>query len=257
MRPHRERCHGQRQAPAEVRMSSLYVRRHTRKPAREVTAEQRKAAARPVHQHAARRRRGREGGARQGPEGAATSWRSRAARAGRRRRCRNTWKGTEATEQELRAEYDAQVAALPARISRAPHPGRRPGSGRDDHQGAQRRRRLRQAGEQGIEGLLQQERRRSRLVHARHAWSSRSPTRCRRCSRASSREQPVQSQYGWHVIKLEESRATSAPPFDEVKDRVKVDGPAQEAADAPGRAAKTAQDRGEDDLSGCASHARH
>ncbi len=35
-------------------------------------------------------------------------------------------------------------------------------------------------------------------------------------------EQPVQSQYGWHVIKLEETRATSAPPFDEVKDRVKM-----------------------------------
>ena len=35
-------------------------------------------------------------------------------------------------------------------------------------------------------------------------------------------EQPVQSQYGWHVIKLEDSRATSAPPFDEVKDRVKM-----------------------------------
>jgi peptidyl-prolyl cis-trans isomerase C len=35
-------------------------------------------------------------------------------------------------------------------------------------------------------------------------------------------EQPVQSQFGWHVIKLEETRATSAPPFDEVKDRVKM-----------------------------------
>jgi peptidyl-prolyl cis-trans isomerase C len=35
-------------------------------------------------------------------------------------------------------------------------------------------------------------------------------------------EQPVKTQYGWHVIKLEESRATSAPPFDEVKDRVKM-----------------------------------
>ena len=34
--------------------------------------------------------------------------------------------------------------------------------------------------------------------------------------------EPVQSQFGWHVIKLEESRATSAPPFDEVKDRVKM-----------------------------------
>jgi peptidyl-prolyl cis-trans isomerase C len=33
---------------------------------------------------------------------------------------------------------------------------------------------------------------------------------------------PVQSQFGWHVIKLEESRAAAAPAFDEVKDRVKM-----------------------------------
>lgn len=33
---------------------------------------------------------------------------------------------------------------------------------------------------------------------------------------------PVQSQFGWHVIKLEESRASAPPPFEEVKDRVKV-----------------------------------
>ncbi|HEY0685196.1 MAG TPA: peptidylprolyl isomerase [Steroidobacter sp.] len=33
---------------------------------------------------------------------------------------------------------------------------------------------------------------------------------------------PVQSQFGWHIIKLEESRGTSAPPFEEVKDRVKM-----------------------------------
>lgn len=35
-------------------------------------------------------------------------------------------------------------------------------------------------------------------------------------------QQPVQSQYGWHVIKLEETRASSPPPFEEVKDRVKM-----------------------------------
>jgi len=35
-------------------------------------------------------------------------------------------------------------------------------------------------------------------------------------------DQPVQSEYGWHVIKLEESRGTPAPAFEEVKDRVKV-----------------------------------
>jgi peptidyl-prolyl cis-trans isomerase C len=34
--------------------------------------------------------------------------------------------------------------------------------------------------------------------------------------------QPVQSQFGWHVIKLEESRAAAPPAFEEVKERVKV-----------------------------------
>jgi peptidyl-prolyl cis-trans isomerase C len=35
-------------------------------------------------------------------------------------------------------------------------------------------------------------------------------------------EQPVQSQFGWHVIKLEESRASAPPAFDEVKDSVRA-----------------------------------
>jgi len=33
-------------------------------------------------------------------------------------------------------------------------------------------------------------------------------------------EQPVQSQYGWHVIKLEEKRATTPPPFESVKSQL-------------------------------------
>lgn len=32
---------------------------------------------------------------------------------------------------------------------------------------------------------------------------------------------PVQSQFGWHVIKLEDSRASTPPAFEDVKDRVK------------------------------------
>jgi peptidyl-prolyl cis-trans isomerase C len=35
-------------------------------------------------------------------------------------------------------------------------------------------------------------------------------------------DQPVQSQFGWHVIKLEESRAPAPPAFDDVKERVRV-----------------------------------
>jgi peptidyl-prolyl cis-trans isomerase C len=33
---------------------------------------------------------------------------------------------------------------------------------------------------------------------------------------------PVQSEFGWHVIKLEDTRASAPPPFEDVKDRVKV-----------------------------------
>ena len=33
---------------------------------------------------------------------------------------------------------------------------------------------------------------------------------------------PVQSQFGWHVIKLEEARNPAPPKFDDVKDRVKM-----------------------------------
>ena len=33
---------------------------------------------------------------------------------------------------------------------------------------------------------------------------------------------PVQSQFGWHVVKLEDSRKPAPPKFDEVKDRVKM-----------------------------------
>lgn len=33
-------------------------------------------------------------------------------------------------------------------------------------------------------------------------------------------QQPIQSQFGWHVIKLEDVRSPAAPNFDEVKDRV-------------------------------------
>jgi peptidyl-prolyl cis-trans isomerase C len=34
--------------------------------------------------------------------------------------------------------------------------------------------------------------------------------------------EPVKSQFGWHVIKLEETRATPAPPLEDVKDRVQL-----------------------------------
>ncbi len=34
-------------------------------------------------------------------------------------------------------------------------------------------------------------------------------------------EKPVQSQFGWHIIQLEEKRPRTLPPFNDVKDRIK------------------------------------
>jgi len=35
-------------------------------------------------------------------------------------------------------------------------------------------------------------------------------------------EQPVKSEFGWHVILFEDSRATPAPSFDQIKPRLKM-----------------------------------
>ena len=61
--------------------------------------------------------------------------------------------------------------------------------------------------------------------------------------------EPVQSQFGWHVIKLEESRATDAAGVRRSEGPRQDDGPAQETADVPGGTAQEREDR-EEDLSG-------
>jgi len=33
--------------------------------------------------------------------------------------------------------------------------------------------------------------------------------------------EPVQTQYGWHIIQLEDTRESAPPPFDQVKDQVR------------------------------------
>ena len=35
-------------------------------------------------------------------------------------------------------------------------------------------------------------------------------------------KEPVQTQFGWHVIRLEDSRESTPPPFEDVKDRLKL-----------------------------------
>ncbi|MDH3527177.1 MAG: peptidyl-prolyl cis-trans isomerase, partial [Gammaproteobacteria bacterium] len=40
--------------------------------------------------------------------------------------------------------------------------------------------------------------------------------------KASYSKEPVQTQFGWHVILLEDSRESTPPPFEDVKDRLKM-----------------------------------
>ncbi|NNJ95418.1 MAG: peptidylprolyl isomerase [Halobacteria archaeon] len=40
--------------------------------------------------------------------------------------------------------------------------------------------------------------------------------------KGSYTEQPVQTQFGWHVIRLEDIRDSTPPPFEDVKDRLKM-----------------------------------
>ena len=62
------------------------------------------------------------------------------------------------TDAELRPEYDAQVAALPSRISRPPHPRRGQGDCRRVDPGPEGRCGFREAGEAEVEGPFLQER---------------------------------------------------------------------------------------------------
>lgn len=40
--------------------------------------------------------------------------------------------------------------------------------------------------------------------------------------KGSYTKQPVQTQYGWHVILLEDSRSVDAPPFESIKEQIRV-----------------------------------
>jgi len=40
--------------------------------------------------------------------------------------------------------------------------------------------------------------------------------------KGSYTKEPVQTQFGWHVIRLEDSREGTPPPFDDVKERLKI-----------------------------------
>ena len=55
-------------------------------------------------------------------------------------------------------------------------------------------------------------------------------------------ETPVKTQFGYHIIRLEDTREAQFPEFDAVKPQIEA-APGTEAAEVPGRPAQVGQDR--------------
>lgn len=133
---------------------------------------------------------------------------------------RKQLEGKTPTEQELRAEYEAQVAALPGQEYRARHILvatedfakrliERLAQGADFANLA-RRESMDASKEQGGDlGWFTPDRMVKPFADAVAGLKKGESTRT-----------PVQTQYGWHIIRLEDTRDVAAPPFEEVKERL-------------------------------------
>jgi len=124
------------------------------------------------------------------------------------------------TEQELRAEYETQVAALPKLEYHARHVlvateafatkvVERLGKGEKFADIAKRESMDSSKGNGGDLGWFTPDRMVKPFSDAVIALKPGEYTK-----------QPVQTQYGWHVIQLEETRDLAAPPFDQVRQRL-------------------------------------
>ena len=132
----------------------------------------------------------------------------------------NFLKGKTPTEQELRAEYEAQVAAMPKTEYRARHilvatetyaqtviEKLQKGG---DFAAIARKESMDNSKDQGGEiGWFTPARMVPAFAEAVAALKKGEIT-----------TKPVQTQYGWHVIQLEDTREVSAPDFEQVKERL-------------------------------------
>lgn len=128
--------------------------------------------------------------------------------------------GKTPTEQELRAEYETQVAALPGQEYRARHIlvatedyakrlVEQLGQGGNFAELA-RRESMDGSKEQGGDlGWFTPDRMVKPFADAVAALKKGEYTRT-----------PVQTQYGWHIIRLDDTREVAAPPYEEVKERL-------------------------------------
>lgn len=129
-------------------------------------------------------------------------------------------KGQEATEQELRAEYDAQIAKLPKSEYRARH--------------------ILVATEQLAKDLIAQLDKGAKFEElaeknsmdssksqgglldwsAPNGWVKPFADAVQALEKGTYTKTPVQSEFGWHIIKLEDTRPLQVPPFDGVKQQL-------------------------------------
>jgi peptidyl-prolyl cis-trans isomerase C len=131
----------------------------------------------------------------------------------------NHLKGKEPTEQELRAEYETQVAALPKLEYRARHilvATEAFATAIID--------KLRKGGD--FAEIARKESMDSKENGGELGWFS--PARMvpefsaavTSLKKGEITQKPVQTQYGWHVIQLEDTREVAAPDYEEVKSRL-------------------------------------
>jgi peptidyl-prolyl cis-trans isomerase C len=132
----------------------------------------------------------------------------------------NYLKGKTPTEQELRAEYESQVAAMPKTEYRARHilvatetyaqtiiERLRKGG---DFAAIARKESMDNSKDKGGDlGWFT-------AAHMVPAFSEAVTA----LKKGEITPKPVQTQYGWHVIQLEDTREVSAPEFEQVKDRL-------------------------------------
>ena len=110
-------------------------------------------------------------------------------------------------------------------------------AGGEDHRGPEGRRLVRGAG-QAVEGSERPERRRPRLLRSRPDGAAVREGGVRAGARRRSPQEPVQTEFGWHVIKVEEKRMSQPPSFDEVKEQLKQLRAAAEVRAGDGGAAR-------------------
>ena len=91
---------------------------------------------------------------------------------------------------------------------------------REDHRRPEGRRVVRGA-RQAVEGPERPERRRPRLLRPRADGAALRDGGLRARARRSHRRTPVQTEFGWHVIKVEEKRMSEPPTFAEVEEQLR------------------------------------